>query len=56
MPAESKKLDTKCPESFGGKSGGLSFAATHSDALKMEKKCNNHEALYFYVSIIISPY
>ena len=22
MPAESKKLDTKCPETFGGKSGG----------------------------------
>ena len=30
MPAESKKLDTKCPETFGGEIGGLSFAATHS--------------------------
>ena len=31
MPAESKKLDTKCLEPFGGEIWGLSFAVAHSE-------------------------
>ena len=34
MPAESKKLDKTCPEPFGGKYGGLSFAVPHSGKTK----------------------
>ena len=47
MPAESKKLDTKCLEPFGGEIWGLSFAVSHSDICS-NPKCSSQKMYTFF--------
>ena len=56
MPAESKKLDTKCLEPFGGEIGGLSFDATHSGFRQSSLNTQFFQTFAFFFSHLLNKF